>query len=150
MRLRTSWIGWIVPLVLLGCAQDERVVAPLAPVAADDLSGASYNVVAKNPSESVILLGQIRFAAASGGELTGSWSLRQWSGSDVPGLPGEGELTGALAGNTAILRLALPGTESSLGMVAEGFREGRLTGKISLLPSLGFDGRFEAIRAENP
>jgi len=110
------------------------------------LSG-TFNVVAKNPAESIILLGQLHFAPISGTDIQGTWDLKQWSGTDVPGLPGSGAMTGTLFGTAAILRLELPGTESTLGVVIDHAVDGRVAGRIDLLPSGTFHGRIEAIRA---
>src|SRR5262245_44888580 len=107
MSIRIALVLALVALVSPGCGGNEPTVAPNG-LRATDLSGRSFNIVAKNASESVILLGQLRFSAVANDHFTGSWTLRQWSGSDVPGLPGSGALDGSLFGGTALVRVGLP------------------------------------------
>jgi hypothetical protein len=140
-------ILWVAALpALLCCSDHDRLVAAM-PFNPSSLAGGTYNVVAKNPAESIILLGQLHFAPISGTDIQGTWDLKQWSGTDVPGLPGSGAMTGTLFGTAAILRLELPGTESTLGVVIDHAVDGRVAGRIDLLPSGTFHGRIEAIRA---
>lgn len=76
---------------------------------------------------------------------TDSWTLRQWSGDDVPGLPGTGTLDGTLFGGTAIVRIPQADGSSSLGVTISNREADRLSGTIALLPSTAFQGRIEAI-----
>jgi hypothetical protein len=137
-------------IAVVGCGRSHGVtgITPV-PVTPNALSGQTYNVLSKNEDESVILLGHLRFDPIQDTDVTGTWDLQQWSGpAAVPGLPANGAFTGSLEGSTLILKLTLPEPENSLGIVSRGFVMGRLSGRMSLLPSLGFDGTFEAIRSD--
>lgn len=149
MRLQLVVLS-LLPLALSGCGNVEKSVAP-QPLAGSSFSTTDYNVVVKNRDESVILLGQFRFSPTRNDTITGTWALSPWGGgSAIPGLPGSGGLSGTYLGGTAALQLDLPGTASSLGVFAEGMVDGRMTGRVSLLPSGGFEGRFEAIAIAKP
>jgi hypothetical protein len=137
-------------LALAGCGSTRRVAAvtPL-PVTASDLSGQTFNVLTRNADESVILLGHLRFDSIRGTDVTGTWDLQQWSGpAAIPGLPGSGSFAGTLEASTLILKLPLDDPGSSLGVYSRGFVAGRLSGTLSLLPSLRYNGAFEAIRSD--
>jgi hypothetical protein len=140
-----------VLVAVLGCGRSSDSTAVAThPVNAEALSGLTFNVLAKTADESAILLGHLRFDAIAGTAVTGAWDLSQWSGpAAVPGLPTGGAFTGTLEGSTLILRLPLPDGDASLGIVAREFVGERLSGTLSLLPSLEFQSTFEAIRGES-
>jgi hypothetical protein len=133
----------------LDCSSHQQVPAPqlLDPTT---LSGGTFNVVAKNADQSVILMGQLHMGPIVGTAIGGTWELRQWRGSSIPGLPGRGSVTGSVFGRAALLQLDLPGTEQALGIVVDRLVNGRISGTISLLPSRSFRGSLEAIPAPMP
>jgi hypothetical protein len=149
MSARSLLSVLFLALISLGCSSREQVLAP-QPLDPADLAGRTFNVVAKNANESVILLGQLRLGPIVGTAIGGTWDLRQWSGSDIPGLPGRGSVNGTVFGRAAILQLALPGTTETLGIVVDRLVKDRITGTISLLPSRSFTGSIEAIPAPMP
>ena len=57
-----------------------------------------------------------------------------------------GSFSGFMFGDEAIIEIDLPASDNSLGIVIEGILNDKLVGRISLLPSLEFDGNFEAIK----
>jgi hypothetical protein len=136
-------------LLTLSCSSREQVLAP-QPLDPAKLAGGTFDVVAKNTDESIILLGQLHLGPIVGTAIGGTWELRQWSGSDIPGLPGRGSVTGSVFGRAAILQLDLPGTQQSLGIVVDRLVNERIAGTISLLPSRSFRGSIEAIPAPMP
>lgn len=139
----------VLASISFGCSSRQQVLAP-QPLDPSTLSGGTFNVVAKNPDESVILLGQLHLGPIVGNAIGGTWDLRQWSGSNIPGLPGRGSVSGSVFGRAAILQLDLPGTEQTLGIVVDRLVNGRVSGTISLLPSRSFRGSLEAIPAPTP
>jgi hypothetical protein len=136
-------------LISLGCSSREQVLAP-QPLDPTMLAGGTFNVVGKNASESIILLGQLHLGPIVGTSIGGTWELRQWTGNGIPGLPGRGSVTGSVFGRAALLQLDLSGTEQSLGIVVDRLVDDRITGTISLLPSRSFRGTIEAIPAPMP
>src|SRR5438132_5607093 len=140
----------LLAVLVLGCSRHEQVIAPEQPLDPAALAGGSFNVVAKNASESIILLGQLHLGPIVGSAIGGTWDLRQWNGHDIPGLPGRGSVTGSVFGRAMILQLDLPGTADQLGVVMVRQVNGRITGTISLLPSRSFRGSIEAIPAPMP
>ena len=132
-----------------GCSGRQQVLAP-QPLDPTTLAGGTFNVVAKSADESVILLGQLHMGPIVGTAIGGTWELRQWSGSSIPGLPGKGSVNGSVFGRAALLQLDLPGTEETLGIVVDRLVDGRISGTISLLPSRSFRGSLEAIPAPAP
>jgi hypothetical protein len=135
--------------VSLGCSSRQQVMAP-QPLDPTTLSGGTFNVVAKSPDESVILMGQLHLGPIVGTAIGGTWELRQQSGSSIPGLPGRGSVTGSVFGRAALLQLELPGTNEALGIVVDRMVNGRISGTISLLPSRSFRGSLEATPAPMP
>lgn len=136
-------------VLTLGCSERERVLAP-QPLDPATLAGGTFNVVAKNANASIVLLGTLHLGPIVGTSIGGTWDMRQWSGSDIPGLPGRGSVTGSVFGRAAILQLDLPGRAESLGIVVDAQVNERITGTISLLPSRSFRGSLEAIPAPMP
>ena len=144
----------LLPLVFLtsltlGCSSHQQVLAP-QPLDPSTLSGGTFNVVAKSPDQSVVLLGQLHMGPIVGTAMGGTWELRQRSGHSIPGLPGKGSVTGSVFGRAALLQLDLPGTDETLGIVVDRLVNGRISGTISLLPSRSFRGSLEAIPAPMP
>lgn len=148
--VRRSILVLSVLVAILGCSRSSEVSGITAdPVDASDLSGQTFNVLAKTEDESVILLGHLSFDTITDTEVSGTWDFGQWSGpAVVPSLPTSGSFTGSLENSTLLLEMPLPDGETSLGIVSQGFVGERLSGTLSLLPSLGFQSTFEAIRAE--
>lgn len=136
-------------MLSLSCSSHERVLAP-EPLDPATLAGGTFDVVAKNANESIILLGQLHLGPIVGNAIGGTWDMRQWSGSDIPGLPGQGSVSGSVFGRAVILQLDLIGTQQSLGIVVDRVVNDRITGTISLLPSRSFRGSIEAIPAPMP
>ena len=131
--------------LLAGCSRSQPTRSP-APLTASDLSAVSFHVLAKNAGESVILLGDLAFDPIGGDVVSGTWTLRSWSGDGVPGLPASGRFSGTLFGGSAILSLPLPDGTNSLGVVLDDRRSDRIAGSITLLPDRSFAGSIEAIR----
>jgi hypothetical protein len=90
-------------LISLGCSSREQVLAP-QPLDPTMLAGGTFNVVGKNASESIILLGQLHLGPIVGTSIGGTWELRQWTGNGIPGLPGRGSVTGSVFGRAALLQ----------------------------------------------
>jgi len=149
MSARSLLPIFFLVMISLGCSSREQVLAP-QPLDPAALAGQTLNVVAKNADDSVILLGQLHLGPIVGTAIGGTWDLRQWSGHDIPGLPGRGSVNGTVFGRAAILQLALPGTTQALGIMVDRLVNERITGTISLLPSRSFRGSIEAIPAPIP
>lgn len=147
-RTRLS-LSFLAVLLTLGCSAREQVLAP-QPLDPATLAGGTFDVVAQNANESIVLLGTLHLGPIVRTAIGGTWEMRQWRGSDIPGLPGRGSVTGSVFGRAAILQLALPGTTESLGIVVDAQVNERITGTISLLPSRSFRGSLEAIPAPMP
>jgi hypothetical protein len=149
MTMRGFVVATMALGLAVGCGESQRTAGPqLRPIAATDISG-TYNLVAKDAKETVVFLGHLHFTSVAGDQVSGSWDLSAWGGDGpIPGLPDQGVLTGTLHGTTLILRSERSDPQSTLGWIAEGFQGERMVGSLTLLPTRGFEGGFEAIRAK--
>jgi hypothetical protein len=157
MQGKIVQVFFLLSVFIFSCSHDKQPVAPTL-FSIEDISNTSYNIIAKNDAGTVILLGHIHFTQSESDQISGTWNLETWGKNSLfPTLPVNegkkfpddkslGTFTGYVFGEQAIVKLSLPSSDNSLGMIVKGTSNGKLVGKITLLPGKEFDGNFEAIR----
>jgi hypothetical protein len=158
MKLKAT----VVLLVFLAyfassCEQKSEILSP-APVNFSELGQTSYAVIARDQNNTPVLLGVLGFDSITEDEITGHWRFETWgkqryfstlplnANNEFPEVADLGTFQGLIWGDQAILKIQVPETENSLGLILEGRLDNTLVGTISLLPEKQFDGRFEALR----
>lgn len=145
-RSRSLYTLCVCLFILVAGGCDSAEVAEAPTFAEDALSNTTYNVVVLDEHDAVILLGELAFGERQENAVSGSWQLSPWGEqASFAALPGDGSFTGLIHGQAAIVQIALPETEATLGLIIEGVLDDRLVGSLRLLPGSEFEGRFEAI-----
>ena len=157
-KWKSAGIFFLLTAFLCLCACEKVVVTESKNgITASTLPGTGYGVVVLSENGSLILLGHLLFDEIQGDNISGRWCMETWGEqpafSTLPVNTGEGfpdavdleSYTGQVFGDMIIIKLYLPDSEESLGIVIEEQIDEELFGTATLLPNKAFQGSIKAI-----
>ena len=150
-------VCFVLPVFLLGCAKGD-VVNDDSGVVISDIANSEYGTVVMNESDSISLLGWIHFDEINNDTVNGQYIFETWgnqpyfpmfsvnTGSSFPEADFISDFTGQIFGDMVIIKMPLPGSTDSIGIVFDIQEGDELRGSVTLLPGMGFRGSIKALK----
>lgn len=125
-----------------------------------ELEGSHFSAAVMNKNDSLTLMGWLIFDDVDGDAVHGRWCFESWgTQTDFPDFPvmTDGQFpemnnlnsfTGTIHGDMVIVRLTMPGTSDTIGIVLDEQRGDEIFGTVSLLPEMSFKGTIKALRKQ--